>query len=360
MVTVDPYRIDGRITMIPRGRVWHFRFRLDGHRTQRSTREPLRRTARAEQVARDAYQLALAHSRGEEPDAPLSAVVQSWVETHRLIKSPAYITLMERFGTGHLGQLADLHLTEITTRAVEEERNRFLQTHAKTTANQWLTYLRVVCKWGIRRGMIRVMPWDVAEIKVKRRPKPLLPTSLVTTWFEEVEALTLREPAILQALELEVGLGLRGSEARFARWEWLDLEHGVYTPGDTKGGEAEPRPIPDWILPRLQARWKSSGWMVPSQRGRPVTAARVARVVDAACQATGIRRFTPHRLRATYATWLSEEGVPIQDIQHVLGHKDIRTTALYLGIDLGRVAAAQGRIAKRTGLTGRKSGAGGG
>jgi integrase len=83
----------------------------------------------------------------------------------------------------------------------------------------------------------------------------------------------------------------------------------------------------------------------------------VKRTFDAACKAAGIQRLVPHRLRATYATWLSEAGVPIQDIQAALGHKDIRTTAIYLGVDLGRVAAAQRRVAARTGLGGIKSGA---
>jgi integrase len=35
-------------------------------------------------------------------------------------------------------------------------------------------------------------------------------------------------------------LGLRESEAAGARWEWIDWERQTYTPGKTKGKEAEP------------------------------------------------------------------------------------------------------------------------
>ncbi|MBV5333949.1 tyrosine-type recombinase/integrase, partial [bacterium] len=80
-------------------------------------------------------------------------------------------------------------------------------------------------------------------------------------------------------------------------------------------------------MDRLRAKAKPFGWMAPTIKGRPVTPGRVRRVFEAACKAVGIPRMTPHRLRGTYATWLSENGATIQDIQAALGHKDIRTTA---------------------------------
>ena len=107
----------------------------------------------------------------------------------------------------------------------------------------------------------------------------------------------------------------------------------------------------------LREQAQPTGWMTPTLAGKPLTYGRVARVFHLACEAVGLPRLVPHRIRATYATWLSEQGVPIQDIQAALAHKDIRTTAVYLGMDLGRIAQAQRKIAARTGLGGRKSGA---
>ena len=92
------------------------------------------------------------------------------------------------------------------------------------------------------------------------------------------------------------------------------------------------------------------GWMVPSSKGQPIRPMRVNTVFHAACKAVGLPKMTPHRLRATYATWLSLQGVPIQDIQLALEHKDIATTALYLGADIGRIAAAQEQISRKTGI----------
>lgn len=352
-------RLGDGITLIPRGGRWHCRFQVGRQRVMRSTQEPLRNTARAEERAREIRRTAMLRSQGKEPCPTLREAFVLWSEhpAHVLRKSPSHMANMERMGRLHLGALADLKLFDLTTARVEDELGRFLQTHQPSSGNQWLTYLRIVCKWAIRRGMITAMPFDVPEGKVRRKPKLLIPTAKAAEWLEEVKALTDHEPALFMVLALMFGIGLRGSEARSARWEWLDLERNLYTPGDTKGGEAWPRPVPPWLMEILAPKAQTSGWIAPASAGKPLTPGRVGRVFHHACKAVGIPRLVPHRIRATYATWLSEQGVPIQDIQAALGHKDIRTTAMYLGIDLGRIAQGQHRIANQTGLVGRKSGA---
>ena len=40
-------------------------------------------------------------------------------------------------------------------------------------------------------------------------------------------------------------------------------------------------------------------------------------------------KLTAHSFRATTATALLEQGVPIEDVQELLGHADPRTTKLY-------------------------------
>ena len=356
MMEARSYRA-GPVTMIPVREYWHYRFKLKGYpRRMRTTKEPLRNRTKAELVAQEAYESAKLRARGEEPEPILRAAVTQWVEVNLLRKSPAHIANVERFGRLHLGGLGDLKLTQLTTGLVEEALNQHLLTHASSTGNQWLTYLRLVCKWAVRRRMIRAVPFNVPEVKVKRRPKPLLPTVKVMDFLARVDRLTLRDPALAMVVRLQLGMGLRPSEARLARWEWVDFERATYTPGDTKGGEAVARPLPPWLLADLKAIARPSGWIVVTRKGIPVTPTRLGYLLTRACNDLNMGRLTPHRLRHTYATWLAECGTPIQDIQHILGHKDINTTIRYLGVDLSRVQRAQLRIAERTGLDGRRSG----
>jgi integrase/recombinase XerC len=332
-----------------------FRFTIPGlPRSQRSTKESKVEAAWAK--AKDAYEVAKLRARGDEPEPTLRGLVEQWVEAHTLGWSPSHCANVDRFGRLHLGALADVRISEVTTRMVEEARNEFLGTHEKSSANQWITYLKLVFRWAIDRRMIRQVPWKLGELKFKKRGKPRLSSESTEGWLGEVDALTEHDPGVGLVIRLMVGIGLRNSEARGARWEWLDLERAEYTPGDTKGGEAVPRPLPAWLLEDLRSMAKQCGPMVPTNSGKVVTPGRVQRIIDKACQSMGIQRLTPHRLRHTYATWLSEEGVPIQDIQAVLGHKDITTTAIYLGVDLSRVRKAQDNLALRLDLGRRKVG----
>ena len=355
----ESYRVDS-ITMIPRAGRWHCRFQIGKKRSARTTQEPLKNVARAEARAKEMYQEALLRSQGKEPCPTLKEAFALWCAhpLHVLQKSSSHIENIERVGRLHLGALAGLRLYEVSNKAVEDEFGVFLQTHALSTGNQWLTYIRIVCRWGVRRGMITAMPFEVAEATISEKPKTLIPTSKVCDWLDEVDALTEVEPAIGMALALQIGLGLRGVEAREARWEWLDLERQLYTPGNTKGKEAWPRPVPPWLMDVLARVAKPVGWMIPASNGKPCGYGRINRVFHLACKAIDLPAMVPHRLRATYATWLLESGLAtIKEIQVALGHKDIRTTAIYLGFDLGRIAQGQRAMAERTGLGKRKTGA---
>jgi len=53
------------------------------------------------------------------------------------------------------------------------------------------------------------------------------------------------------------------------------------------------------------------------------------RVWYPAVQAAGIRRFPPRIMRHTAASWLVIDGVPLYDVQALLGHESYRTTERY-------------------------------
>ena len=330
------------------------RFSVKGRgRIQISTRETKVDPAWTEALRN--YHAAKKRARGEEPEPTLAGLVQQWVAAHRLLLSPSHVDSVERIGTRHLFGMETMLISEITTALVEDARLAYLKTHAKASTNHWLATLRLLFGWAIRRKMIQYRPWDVRQLKVQRKPKQLLPVEKAASWLDEVDLLSWQEPALGLAIRIMIGLGLRcESEALSARWEWLDLQRGTYTPGETKGREAWARPVPEWILEILRPSAQPWGLIVPTKAGKLLTSGRIQRVMDLACEAVDIPRLTPHRLRHTYATLLSEAGVPIQDIQRALGHKDIRTTLGYLNVDMGRVARGQVRVADSLRLSRRE------
>lgn len=56
--------------------------------------------------------------------------------------------------------------------------------------------------------------------------------------------------------------------------------------------------------------------------------------------ATGVPNVHPHRFRRTLATYALERGVPIEQVQEILGHAKIETTRIYCTVNEGSVRAS--------------------
>jgi integrase len=337
--------------MIPLGKVWHCRFTIDKKRHQHSTKVALKHRNRAMAVAKAIFADFSLRSKAEKPTPTLGQAFEIWERDHILRRTPAYVESVSNSGRAHLGPLKNTLLTDLTTEAVVNLINNFRsEGHKQSSANLLLTHIRTVCKWAISMDMLNAIPFNVKKIPIKQKHKKLIPTNKAKKWLEKVIELCRDKPHISMCLHLQIGLGLRGKEAREARWECLDLERNTYTPERTKGGEAWPRLVPEWIMGYLRPKAKAHGWMIPTKKDKPVCYMQVHRVFHAACEALGLKDMVPHRLRATYATWLIERGVSPQNVQIALGHKDFNTTLRYLGHNLEQIAAAQKRIAQDTGL----------
>lgn len=330
------------------GKVWHYRFQINGARVQRSTRETVKHKADA--IAVKAYNRAKLWARGEEDVPTLRELVVQWLDVHRPTVSVAHAKVVETFGRLHLFDLADVDLCDLTTELVERARLRYLETHAPASANQWLNVLKLLCRWAIRRKMIPALPWSVKLIKVQKRPRATLPVPHATKWLAAIDEYGGERGPVAVAVRLMLGIGLREVETSTARWEWMDWERHTYTPGITKGREADSVPVPDWLYTYLGAMRKPSGLIVCRADGSAYRSGFTRRAMLAANSACGVGHITAHRLRGTFATLLSEQGAPIHMVKRALRHKNINTTMAYLETNMDLVTRAQHRIAQSAGL----------
>ncbi len=336
------------------GVVWHYRFQVGGDRVQRSTR--LRNRARAEVFANKAFEEAVLRANGGEPVPTMAELARQWIEAHRPIVSAHHIRSVETCARLHLYDLAAKPISDVKTPDIELARNEHLLTHRPASANHWLRVMKLLAMWAVKREIIASLPWRVPMLKVQKRPRAILPLDATRVWFRAIDKATKRAPAAGTAVRLMFGLGLRESESSSARWEWIDWQRKTYTPGITKGREAEPVPMPEWLLEHLAPRRRAKGLIAARTDGTPFPPgfSRTAmRTANATCKIEGI---TPHRLRGTFATLLSEAGVPIQTIQRVLRHKHPMTTMAYLEKNLDTAALAQNRIGKQIEFDRRENG----
>lgn len=132
--------------------------------------------------------------------------------------------------------------------------------------------LRLLCNWAIRRGVLPAIPFHVRALKVQKKPRAILPTTLAQDWLAAIDAREGTRTGVRTAVRLMLGLGLRESETISARWEWLDVERALYTPGRTKGREADPLPVPSWPIDYLTPARQPSGLILAKPNGKPYAA----------------------------------------------------------------------------------------
>ncbi len=98
-----------------------------------------------------------------------------------------------------------------------------------------------------------------------------------------------------------------------------------------------------WKVCRRQSENRSSPWLFPGQNpDRPMTSKPVHDACRNVREASGLsKRVTVHTLRHSFATHLLETGTDIRTIQILLGHRSIKTTALYTHVSKATLEATQ-------------------
>ncbi|MET3133597.1 integrase/recombinase XerC [Oxalobacteraceae bacterium GrIS 1.11] len=336
------------------GKIWHYRFEIRGVRIQRTTREVSKR--RAEPIARKAYADALTLAHGGQLVPTLAELIAQWLVIRAPTASAAHVRSVDIFARHYLYGMGDLPINAITTMLVEVARNEHLLTHKPASANHWLSLLKLVTNWAVKRDILPALPWRVSMLKVQQRPRVTLPLRLAKDWFAAIDAKAGKRIGVGTAIRLMYGMGLRASEAAGARWEWIDWERRTYTPGVTKGREAEPVTMAAWLIDHLTPLRQFDGLIAPRQCGKQLPAGYARLVMQHANSVCATAGVTPHRLRGTYATLLSEAGVPIQTIQALMRHKHPMTTMGYLERNFAVAERAQNGIGLKANIGRREIG----
>jgi type 1 fimbriae regulatory protein FimB/type 1 fimbriae regulatory protein FimE len=141
-------------------------------------------------------------------------------------------------------------------------------------------------------------------------------------------------------IEIMYRHGLRVSEAIALRWEQLELKQGLLHVTRLKNGTPSTHPLrgPELrALRALQADWGQSPYVFCSERGGPMTASNVRKLVARLGVAAKIPfPVHPHQLRHALGYKLAAEGQDTRAIQLYLGHKSITHTAHYTALSPDR------------------------
>jgi len=141
-------------------------------------------------------------------------------------------------------------------------------------------------------------------------------------------------------------LGLRSCEAVSMKWASYSPEDNTYTPGQhalTKGREATTLDIPPemqvWFRKASEQHGKSLIYICINQHTMVPYCSRNLRYHLLDISKTVGMKLTPHSLRASYITMLSQK-YDLPTVKELARHADIETTMLYVNVSKKRMKEA--------------------
>jgi integrase/recombinase XerD len=193
------------------------------------------------------------------------------------------------------------------------------------------------------------------RVRCPKQPKKLpvvLSPDEVTQVFAAI--VSLKHRALLMTA---YAAGLRVSEVVSLRVDDIDSQRMVIRIRQAKGRKDRYVMLSPRLLTLLREYWRvvrPAEWLFPGGiPGRPLTASSVQRVCTRAVRGAGLdKHVTVHTLRHCFATHLLEAGTDIRTIQILLGHRNLKTTAIYTHVSPTAVEATQSPLDRLAPLPG--------
>ena len=182
---------------------------------------------------------------------------------------------------------------------------------------------------------------DLVSPRKQRKLPVVLSPDEVAQFFEAIDSLKYR--AILMTA---YAAGLRVSEVVSLRVDDIDSRQMLIRIRQAKGQKDRYVMLSPRLLAILREYWRAARptqFLFPGNApDRPITPRTVQRACRDAQEAAGLgKRVRVHTLRHSFATHLLEAGTNIRVIQILLGHRSLRTTAVYTHVSTAALEATQ-------------------
>lgn len=242
-----------------------------------------------------------------------------------------------------------LRVNQITapTRAdVIRYREELAQEHKPATVHGYIVAVKLFFQWLAAAGIYPNIAERVKNAKVdpyhKKDPLTSKQAGKVLDSLDLETLAGLRDYAIICVM---LTTGLRTKSIELANVGDLGTAHGLpvlYYQGKGHQEKGDFVKLSEPVCAALSRYLKARGDLLPSaplfastanrNAGERITTRSISRIVKNALHAAGLSsdRLTAHSLRHTAATLAIENGATLQEVQQLLGHKNISITMIYL------------------------------
>lgn len=238
-------------------------------------------------------------------------------KSHFLENKRLFETLMEQWGDS----------PQITIDLVEEYLKEIAKT-SKNLANKHLRLIKALFNYGIKRSWFTLNPTNGIDFFGVKRSKKYIPP---VEDIDKVLALaTEKQRKYLIIISLTVA---RVREINNLKWEDINFPENylILRTRKAKNSDVVERKIP--LTPKVREALLSLEHKGEHVFTNPRTGTKYDyrdKFLPNLCSRAGVKPFMYHALRHYGASKLSNAGVPLTDIQEILGHQRATTTDIYL------------------------------
>ena len=198
-----------------------------------------------------------------------------------------------------------------------------------TTLSNYRNYIKAFYGWLYTESLIEKNPCDpIKPIKVPEEEKHAFSSEEIDTIRSNCD--NLKERALI---EFSLASGLRAAEICNLKIEDVDFDKLIVHVKAGKGNKDRTvfiNPVArKYVLKYIEDNKYKSVYVFTSKRGNKYSTSGFERIMQKMTKRCGFHVHL-HRFRRTLASDLARKGMPIQEIQKLLGHTSIETTRKYI------------------------------
>ena len=327
----SPVHVVGQLRLRKRGPIWHARYTEGGRRREESLE-----VTNLQAAQRKARQISDRLERGEYVDpkerrSKRNTTFADFVDQEFLVKYTRWAdsTMKSTISTVRMlvREFGEQPIRTITAHQISTYlAHRQEQGLSVASANRYLAALKTILKCAKEWGFIGHSPAESVTMapEQKKKPNPYTDSELDRLLSALEHVPDKRNIAVVAA-----DTGMRKGELRNLKWSDVDLQKREITVRETKNRDYRTIPMTRRVYEILfDLHGRNTSAKVKSLQVWG-TSADIRQLLGRAGKRVGIEGATMHRLRDTFGTRLADNGVPLDRIRRLMGHRSIEMTLRY-------------------------------
>lgn len=310
--------------------VWYILYYQDGIRHQHSTKTKNHRKALV-------YLSNFEKHINKPTNITLSAFIERLLKYSQVNKSAKSAENGKRALNWFFNINGNKALTAITVGDVEYFKAIRLKTVSKTTVNIDLRTCRAAMNVAVKWGYLEANPFTHAP----QRRLPEKERAYLTSGEIKQLLQAINQSWLYNIVVFALNTGMRRGEIINLLWTDVDVNKRIIDIRNNdyfhvKGGKNRKIPINETVSQLLPELHQNSKYVFPNQSKDRICPRYLTRRFKLMILRAGLNsEIHFHHLRHTFATMMIQRGVPIYEVQQLLGHSRVTTTQIYshLGVD---------------------------